>query len=102
MILFAPHIEAMFSVLGRPAAYILDGGTPIEIRVIPKRPDEIEEINGMQIVAATNVFDVRRSEISQPKKGDELTFEGETYIIIGEPVSRDPDRLIWTLSAAEE
>ena len=32
-----------------------------------------------------------------PRPGDQLTVDGETFVIQGEPERRDPDRLVWTL-----
>jgi hypothetical protein len=33
--------------------------------------------------------------------GDQLTVGGESFLMQGEPERRDPDRLVWTLDAAQ-
>jgi hypothetical protein len=43
------------------------------------------------------LFEVRASEVAEPRPGDRLTVDGTDYVIQGEPERRDPDRLIWTL-----
>jgi hypothetical protein len=40
---------------------------------------------------------VRASEVPDPRPGDQLTVDGQTFVIQGEPERRDPDRLVWTL-----
>jgi hypothetical protein len=99
---FAPHINVLFSVLGQPATYTPEGGTPLSIRMITRCPDEIENLGGAQVIVGTTLFDIQKSDVPHPKKGDELTLDGVTYIVLSEPVSRDPDRLIWTLSVTED
>ena len=84
--------------IARAAVYTPDGGTPVAIRVIAKRPDEIVGLGETRIHAGTTLLDVRVSEIAEPRPGDRLVIDGEDYLVQGEPV-RDAERLIWTLEA---
>jgi hypothetical protein len=45
----------------------------------------------------TTTFELRASEVTSPRPGDQLTLGGDTFIVQGEPERRDPDRLVWTL-----
>ena len=47
----------------------------------------------------TATLELRASEVSDPRPGDQLTLGGETFVVKGEPERRDPDRLVWTLDA---
>ena len=69
----------------------------MSVRVVVRRPDEIVGFGETRIHTETTVFDVRASEVTDPRPGDRLTLDGVDYVIQGEPQRRDPDRLIWTL-----
>ena len=43
------------------------------------------------------MFEVRVSEVPNPRPDDQLTIGGETLVVQGEPERRDPDRLVWTV-----
>ena len=45
--------------------------------------------------------DMRVSELSDPRPGDQLTLGDETFVIQGEP-KRDRERLVWTLDLRPE
>ena len=94
----AAAVDDCFRHLGRDAVYTPDGGTSLEVRVIAKRPDEIVGFGETRIHAGTTLFDVRVSEVAEPRPGDRLGLGGEDYLVQGEPVS-DAERLIWTLEA---
>ena len=94
----ATAVDDCFRHLGRDAVYTPDGGEPVMIKVIAKRPDEIVGLGETRIHAGTALFDVRASEIAAPRPGDRLSLGGEDYLVQGEPM-RDTERLIWTLEA---
>jgi hypothetical protein len=49
------------------------------------------------IHAETATFELRASEVVNPRQGDQLTVGGDAFVVQGEPERRDPDRLVWTL-----
>ena len=69
----------------------------MNIRVIAIRPDEIVGFGETRVHAEIALFEVRVSELAQPRPDDLLTIDGADYIIQGEPERRDPHRLVWTL-----
>ena len=95
---FRQAVDDCFRHLGRDAVYTADGGEPVTVRVIAKRPDEIVGLGETRIHAGTALFDVRASEIAEPRPGDRLSVGGEDYLVQGESVG-DTERLIWTLEA---
>ena len=94
----ATAVDDCFRHLGRDAVYTADGGEPVTVRVIAKRPDEIVGLGETRIHAGTALFDVRASEIAAPRPGDRLSVGDLDYLVQGEPVG-DTERLIWTLEA---
>jgi len=99
MAAFAAAVDALFADpnLGRDALWRVGGtGDPLLIRVIPTQPDRIESFAETRIHSETAQFDVRTSEVPNPRPGDTLEIEGESFVIQGEPV-RDSERLVWTL-----
>ena len=95
---FATAVDDCFRHLGRDAVYTADGGEPVTVRVIAKRPDEIVGLGETRIHAGTALLDVRVSEIAEPRAGDRLSVDGKDYLVQGEPVG-DAERLVWTLEA---
>ena len=67
--------------------------------MIAKRPDAIVGFGETRIYAETATFELRASEVASPRPGDQLTVDGEIFVIQGEPDRRDPDRLVWSLDA---
>ncbi|MBC8268472.1 MAG: hypothetical protein H8E36_06965 [Rhodospirillaceae bacterium] len=90
-------LDITFDEFGVDALYSPQEGTAVNIRVIAIRPDEIVGFGETQIHAETALYEVRASELSQPRPDDLLTIDGADYVIQGEPERRDPHRLVWAL-----
>ena len=97
MIPFSAAVDTVFARFGVDAIYTPDGGGAVTVRVIVKRPDEIVGFGDTRVLTETALFEVRASEVAEPRPGDRLTVDGADYVIQGEPERRDPDRLVWTL-----
>ena len=97
MTVFEGAVDATFAAFGIDATYTHAGGTPLEVRLITKRPDTIVGFGETRIHAETAMFELRASEVANPRPGDQLTVDGETFVVQGEPERRDPDRLVWSL-----
>ena len=97
MTVFDGAVDATFAAFGIDATYTPAGGEPVPVRAIARRPDTIVGFAETRIHAETATFEVRASEVANPRPGDQLTVGGEAFIIQGEPDRRDPDRLVWTL-----
>jgi hypothetical protein len=67
------------------------------VRVIARRPDAIVGFGDTRIHTETATFEVRASEVPDPHPSDQLTVDGETFLVQGEPERHDPDRLVWHL-----
>lgn len=98
MSVFAQAIDDLFADpnLAAEAVYLPEGGEPISVRVIARRPDQVLEFGDARLHAETAVFEARVSEVPNPRPGDRLDVGGELFVIQGEPV-RDSERLVWTL-----
>ena len=94
---FFAAVDTVFARFGVDAVYTPDGGGAVCVRVITRRPDEIVGFGDTRIHTETALFEVRASEVAEPRPGDRLTVDGTDYVIQGEPERRDPDRLVWTL-----
>ena len=55
-----------------------------------RRPDTIVGFGETRIHAETATFELRASEVANPRPGDQLTVGGQTFVIQGEPERRDP------------
>jgi len=102
MMVFAGAVDATFAVLGSDAVYTPVGGDPVSVRVIARRPDTIVGFGETLIHTETTAFELRASEITNPRPDDQLTVDGQTFVVQGEPERRDPDRLVWTLDVRRE
>ncbi len=96
---FSGMIDQLFTdpVLSKPATYLAFGtSTPYPVRVIPKQPDTVVGFGDGQLHVSTTLFDVRSLEIPEPAIGDQITYNGTTYVVQSESKA-DRERLVWTL-----
>jgi hypothetical protein len=98
MTVFARAIDDLFADpnLAVDAVYLPEGGEPVPVRLIARRPDRVLEFGEARLHAETAVFDVRTSQGPNPRPGDRLDVGEEMFVIQGEPI-RDSARLVWTL-----
>jgi hypothetical protein len=99
MTVFAGAVNATFAAFGIDATYAPAGGEPVPVRVIAKRPDTIVGFGETRIYAETAIFEVRASDVANPRPNDQLIVDGQTFVVQGEPERRDPDRRVWTVDA---
>ena len=97
MTVFQGAVDATFAAFGIDAVYTPAGGDPIPVRVITRRPDTIVGFGDTRIHTETTTFELRASEVTNPRPGDQLTLGGETFVVQGEPERCDPDRFVWIL-----
>jgi hypothetical protein len=90
-------VDATFEVFGVAAVYMPAGGESIPVRVIARRPDAIVGFGDTRMHAETATFELRASEVANPRPNDQLSVDGQTFIVQGEPDRGDPDRLVWAL-----
>jgi hypothetical protein len=99
MTAFKGAVDVTFAAFGIDALYTPAGGDPIPVRVIARRPDTIVGFGETRIHAETTTFELRASEVADPRPGDQFMLGSETFVVQGEPERRDPDRLVWTVDA---
>jgi hypothetical protein len=97
MTVFAGAVDATFAAFGLDAVYTPAGGEPVSVRVIARRPDAVVGFGETRIHAETATFELRASEVANPRPDDQLVVDSQTFVVQGEPERRDPDRLVWTL-----
>jgi hypothetical protein len=97
MTVFRDAVDVTFAAFGIDATYTPAGGEPVPVRVIARRPDTIVGFGETRIHVETATFELRASEVANPRPDDQFTVGGDTFVIQGEPERRDPDRLVWTL-----
>lgn len=95
---FAAAIEMLFADpnIGVEAVYTSDGGAPVMVRAVVRRPDEVTNFGDARLWSETTRLDLRAAEVPNPRPGDRLEIDAEAFIIQGEPV-RDRERLVWTV-----
>jgi hypothetical protein len=82
--------------IARDAVYVADGGTPVLVRVVMRRADDITGFGDARLWSETTRIDLRVAEVSNPRPGERIEINSEAFLIQGEPV-RDRERLVWTL-----
>ena len=100
MSVFSSALDRLFGDpnIARDATYAPAGGEPFPIRVVVRRADAITVFGEARLWSETTRFDLRVSEVANPRPGDWLVLDGESFVIQGEPV-RDRERLVWTIDA---
>ena len=98
MTAFAAAIDCLFADgnIARDAVYIADGGAPQLVRVVTRRADEVTGFGDARLWSETTRVDLRVAEVANPRPGDRIEIEGDSFNIQGEPL-RDRERLIWTV-----
>ena len=96
MTAFSRAVDSMFAKLGVTVTFQPRIGPNRMVTVIPKRPDEIIGLGEANLVAEVTLFDLKTSEVSEPREDDVIRYGNEDYRIIGAP-RRDIHRLIWTV-----
>jgi hypothetical protein len=97
MAVFTEAINATFAAFGVDAVYTPANGDPSMVRVVARRPDTIVGFGETRIHAETAIFEIRTSQVADPRPGDQLTVDGEGFVVQGEPERQDPVRLVWTV-----
>ena len=95
---FAVAMDALFADahLGRDVVYTAEGGAPVLVRAILRRPDDVTGFGEARLWSETTRIDLRVAEVPEPRPGDRIEIDGDAFLIQGEPV-RDSERLIWTV-----
>jgi hypothetical protein len=98
MTAFATALDALFADahLARDVVYTAEGGAPLLVRAILRRPDDVTGFGDARIWSETTRLDLRLAEVANPRPGDRIEIDGEAFLIQGEPV-RDRERLVWTV-----
>jgi hypothetical protein len=98
MSIFSAAIDNLFAnpAVARDATYTAEGGSPVPVRVVMRRADEITGFGEARLWSETTRVDLRVGEVANPRPGDRVEIDGEAFLIQGEPV-RDRERLVWTL-----
>lgn len=95
---FAAAIEMLFADpnIGVEAIYTSDGGAPVVVRAVVRRPDELTNFGNARLWSETTRVDLRATEVPAPRPGDRIEIDADAFLIQGEPV-RDRERLVWTV-----
>ena len=91
-------INSVFATFGVQGVYTPQGGTPLNVTVIKRQPDEVIDVLDTRIHTPTAYFLMKQSDVPSPKTGDVLEIDGLNYAIQGEPV-QDQHHLCWQLEA---
>jgi len=94
---FAAGTDALFEDpnISRNALWRAGGaGEGTTVRVALQTPDQIGTFGGGRFVATGRLLACRVAEIADLEAGDSFEFDGETFIVQGEPM-RDGEGLIW-------
>ncbi len=95
---FSDAIKILFADpnIGVEAIYTSDGGAPVLVRAVVRRPDEVTNFGDTRLWSETTRVDLRVAEVPTPRPGDRIEIDTEVFLIQGEPV-RDLERLVWTV-----
>ena len=97
MTAFAGLVDRLFADpnLGRDAVYEPADGEPVPSASSPGAPTRSPSSAAPALVG-DDAARRPRQRGRDPRPGDRLVVDGETFVVQGEPV-RDRERLVWTL-----
>lgn len=71
-------------------------GTPLSLRAMRRRPDEVEDWGRSQIQSPTAVLDIRVADAPDLARGDRIDIGGDALRVRSLP-RRDREGLVWTV-----
>lgn len=94
---FARANARILEKLADEAVYKKASGETVNIEVMASRGDAFEpDGHNNTRLTKQNVFEFKKSVILEPAQGDEIIYDGKTYIIVSEPLE-DNLNLVWTV-----
>ena len=91
-------VDALFGKFGHPAHLVFRDNSEAYALVIHRMPDQIIDVMDTRVHAATDLFEVRLSEIGLLTTVYQIILNGRTYVAHGEPV-RDQHGLVVKIEA---
>lgn len=89
-------LDQLHKALGRAATYTAPGGAATPCVILVDRADDVAELGQLSVVATCRRVQVRRSEVAMPARGGVFTAGAESFSIVQQPRTEDPDALVWT------
>lgn len=84
--------------LGEDATYSPVSGSPVSVRVIRRRPDDIASFGDARLAGETGRFMIPVEAVAAPAKGDSILCGAVTYLVQGKPM-RDARHVWWVIEA---
>jgi len=78
------------------AVYFRSGFIHQEVRLMRARPDVVTEFGSARVHQETETFELRVSEIADPKAGDRIFLAEGDRIVQGVP-RKDREGLVWSI-----
>ena len=98
-------VDALFeSHWAEDATFLPAAGGATPVRILRKQPETETDLAGEPVIAETNIFELRLSEVAAPLAGDSIQLPpttGTVYVIDAEPRRLDTYKLVWTLDMRE-
>jgi hypothetical protein len=91
-------VDALFDKFGHAAHLVFRDNSEADALVIHRFPDQVIDVMDTRVHTATDLFELRLSEISPLKTVYQIILNGKTYVAHGEPV-RDQHGLVLKIEA---
>lgn len=99
---FAAALDVLFFAPGSSEAfYTPKGGSeqPVPVRVIRGQPDKAVGFGEQQVIEGTNVFEIRKSDVTEPVKGSLIRIGDVRFKLLGEAML-DVEGMTWTIGGS--
>lgn len=100
---FSASLGVFFRGPGSVEARYRPGGQdplPEPVRVVHGQASAQVRFGEGAIIQGTHVFEIQRSDVAEPRDGDELTIAGVTYRLAGD-ANLDVEGLTWTIGGSQ-
>ena len=92
-------VDFIFEDTGTEVVYTSNGGDPRTILAFVERAGVLEDKNWRVAVETNAVVMIKEADVSQPAYKDEITIDGETWMVVG---ISGPNAGIWKLDVRKE
>lgn len=95
-------LSDVFDTFGKEVLYTPQSGSPITVKVCERRADEFSDFGQTRIHSKGATFEVRVSDIPNPKSGETLMMDGIVYVLKAAPQLKDHEGHLWILDVYPE
>lgn len=97
---FDDMMQRAMSGCGDDGVYTPNGGQAVTVKVMPSSEDRMTPFGGGRVIRSEGAtFEILKSAVAAPARGDALLFRGVNYTVKA-VTTPDPEAIVWEIDCA--